>query len=357
MKYSQKKEDLRYISTGLYSNLTDAYNAEMNSFIDILCGICKTVTEYDDAKHEYSLNKSLYFVLNMAPLLDMQRADYLSIIDKRVTKSQIETLKEQLAQDIAKVLSAIRRCPVMYDEPEEDIAKLHFNGAFGKGLPNPSDYNVECSPAVRGFNVDVYKRIRSAFTVQELIQIDSNSGKYAVLYILTGYYINEYYDVVTNALRKAGLQHIYAGFSTHRFIQDKLDWILMRLTNEHYDAYVDAEGYEPINMAAKKELLSKRFCSSKIQKDVIKLLDEIGKDFKIGTKACSKRRFCEIVYVIKEHMDCWNEEKYVPSRHLLSRYYGFQQEPTYKISECRKFEQSEDGKILIHKIQKFCAEH
>ena len=94
----------------------------------------------------------------------------------------------------------------------------------------------------------------------------------------------------------------------------------------------------------------------KNQKAIIKLLDGIGEDFQIGTKACSKKRFCEIVFVFTEYMDCWEEPKFAPNRRLLARYYGIN-EPTYKISDCQKFEDSDEGKILIHKIQKFCAEH
>ena len=355
MYKSRRKDGLGGIAK-LYHNSTEEFIHEMQNFMDVLFYACKTITEDGIGASDYKLNKSLFFILNLSPLLDVQKSDYDAILQKGITTASVRALKETLTGDLAKLLSVIRTVPIAYDSPEADLAKLHFSGAFGKGVPNPNTYDVECSYAVKLFDIEVYKTIRSAFTVEELEKIESNEGKYAVLAILTGYYISAYYDVVANILRRAGLHYMLL-IRTHSTVQDKLDWVFQRLTGEQYNMYLEVDGSIPPSKAERMNLLTTKYCDKSIRDDVVKLLDEIRKDLKIGTKACSKRDFCNIVFVFTGYMTKgWKESRYAPNRRLLALYYGIP-EPTYKISECRKFERTEDGKNLIRKIQAFCAKH
>ena len=354
--YKSRRKDGLGDTLKLYHNKTEEYNAAMTSFMDVLFYSCKTITEDGIEASAYKLNKSLFFVLNLPPLLDLQKSDYESILQKGITTASVRTLKERLTGDLAKILSVIRLVPIIYDTPEADLAKMHFSGAFGKGIPSPDTYDVECSLAVKVFDIEVYKRIRSSFTVEELEQIESSKGKYAVLQILTGYYINAYYDVVASILRKAGLHYMLLN-RVHATVEEKLDWILQRLSGERYNMYLETDGSIPPSKTERMSLLTTKYCDKSIKADIARLLDEIRKDLKIGTKACSKRDFCNIVFVFTEYMTTgWKEQRYAPNRRLLALYYGIP-EPTYKISECQKFEKTEDGKNLIRKIQAFCAKH
>ena len=355
MQHSRRKDGLDG-GFRLYHSATETFNAEMQSFIEVLTYVCNVITEEGVSMSEYKLNKSLFFLLNLQPLLEVQKADYDSFLQRGITTSVIISLKERLIKDLASVLKFVRNVPIIYDEPEAAIAKLHFNGAFGKGIPSPSNYDVECSRAVRSFDVETYRRIRSAFTVEDLEQVESNECKYSVVYILAGYYIDAYNSVVSRILQKAGLNYLLLS-RAHANAEDKLDWILEGLTGEKYKMYLD-DGSIPPNKAERMSLLTKKYCDTKIKKEIVKLLDDIRKDFKIGTKACSKRDFCEIVFVFTKYMttDLWRESRFAPNRHMLAKYYGIQ-EPTYKIKECKKFEKSEDGKNLIRKLQTFSEEH
>lgn len=353
MEKSRRKDGFNDVFR-LYHNKTEEYNAEPWTFIEVLVRICQSITEKGRAMSDLSLNTWLYFVLNLMPYLDRLKSSYDSILFKGMTPTSIQKLKETLAGDIGKILKSINKVPILFDKPEEALAELHFNGAFGRGVPDPHSYDVECSLEAANFDIEVYKRIRSAFTVEELEQIDSREGKYAVLYILTGYYINAYYNVVARVLQRARLEYLL--IPSDAFVELKLDVLLRRLTGESYRMYVDAEGSIPPSKQERMSLLTKKFCKSTIKNDMGKFLDEIRKDFKIGTKACSKRDFANIVFVFTQYMDCWNETHFATNRRLLSEYYGIP-ETKYKLSECRKFEKTEDGKNLIRKIQEFCANH
>lgn len=353
MQKSRRKDgfddDLR-----LYHNKTEAYNAETWTFVEVVVRICQSIAEKGKSMSDLSLNKWLYFVLNLSPYLNRLKSSYEAILDKGLAPTVIQRLKGQLAGDIGKIVNAINKVPIMYNKPEEDLAELHFNGAFGRGLPDPHSYNVECSLEVANFDIEAYKQIRSAFTVEDLEQIESRDGKFSVLYILTGYYLNAYYNVVAQALQRAGLGFILP--PADAFIELKLDVLLKRLTGDNYNMFVDAEESNPPSKQERMSLLTPKFCDRKIKNDMGKFLDEMRKDFKIGTKACSKRDFANIVFVFTQYMDCWNESHFATNRKRLSEYYGIK-ETTYKISECRKFENTEDGKNLIRKIQDFCSKH
>ena len=356
MKHSRKKgfED----TFRLYKNDTADYNSDLDnsSFVNVMEYVCEAIARGGSEMGEISMNKALFFVLNLAPVFEKQGESYDGYLNNGITPHAIKSLKSKLAEDIAVLLNWIKKMPIMYDEPEAALAKLHFSGAFGKGVPDASSFDVECSDAFRNFDIEVYKRIRSAFTVEELREIESRVGKYSVLCILTGYYIDAYYKLIEKKMRRAGLQYLLPKFLTYSFIQEHYEYLLRSITMEDYKKYLDVDGCTTPSKAERLSLLSSEFCDSKIKKDVGNLLDEIRRDLKIGTKACSKKDFANIVFVFIKYLDCWKQRHFAPSRFRLAKYYGIP-EPTYKIKDCKEYEKSEDGKILIRKLQEFNEAH
>lgn len=328
---------------------TEQYNHENLLFVDVLSACCRLVTERREDVADLALNKWLYLILNLSPVLEQQESIYAGIIKGGNTAARIEKLKVQLSKDISSVLMRLRYAPIIYDQPEEDLAKLHFNGAFGRGIPDWTTYDYEPSWAVRSFKQEVYQKIRSAFTVEELELIEQRDTKLAVVYLLTGYYINEYYKAVASVLRKAGLNYLLNFNGTQ---QDKLEEILRQLTRSRYKEYLQDGDVNPPSPNEKTQILSKKVCTLSCRSKLIKFLDSLTEEFKIGTRACSKRDFANIVYVLMDNLSCWKEKRFATSKRILSMYYGVQ-EPQYKVSDCDEFLRTDEGKKLQSMIDKF----
>lgn len=335
----------------LTHNKTEEYNNEDYSFIDVLSSCCRLLTERKDKAGDVTINKWLYLILNLGPVLEKQETIYSNIIKGGITTQRVGKLKGMLCFDLGAVLKWISVAPIIYDEPEQDIAKLHFNGAFGLGLPDNSAYGYEPSWAVKAFDLGVYKQIRSAFTVEDLELIESRTMKLAVLYLLTGYYIDAYYKVVSSILRKAGLNYVISINGTQ---QDKLFEILKRLSHNRYKEYIEEYSLNPPSNNEKMYILDKSICNLKNRDKLIKFLESLIKECKIGTRACSKRDFVNIVYALSTKLSCWKEKRFAPSKRVLSLFYGMQ-EPTYKVnvSDYSKYIETAEGKELLSRIEKF----
>lgn len=329
---------------------TEEYNNLNLSFVEVLCSCCRLITERKDVAGDVTINKWLYFILNLQPLLQRQENEYLATIKNGNTESKIDKLKKQLCFDLGSILKWLSTAPIAYDKPEEDLAKLHFSGAFGRGVPDSSQYGFKPSWAVSVFDLNIYKQIRCAFSVEDLEHIESREMKLAVLYLLTGYYIDQYYQTVSSVLRTAGLNYVITYHGTQ---QDKLFDYLYRLSHNRYKEYLEDADVNPPSKTEKKLLINKNFCKLSKRDKLIKFLDSLTTEFKIGTRACSKRDFANIVFVLTEQLSCWEEKRYATSKRTLSQFYGLAKEPTYKVSDCSAFLKTEDGKRLRKMIKKF----
>lgn len=328
---------------------TEEYNDENHSFVEVLSSCCRLITERKDDAGDKAINKWLYLILNLYPLFEQQESIYSVIIKDGNTASRIDKLKKQLCTDLGMVLKWINAAPIIYDKPEEDLAKLHFSGAFGWGIPDSSQYDFEPSWAVRDFNLEIYKKIRSAFTVEELEAIDSREMKLAVVHLLTGYYIDKYYKMVSSILRKAGLNYIVNYNGTQ---EDKLSDLLIRLSHNRYKEYLEKGDVNPPSKNEKIGLLDKSICDRSKQKKLIKFLESLTDEMKIEMRSCSKRDFANIVYVLSQYLSCWKEKRYATSKRVLSMFYGIP-EPTYKISDPSDYIKTPEGKKLLTLIDKF----
>ena len=335
----------------LTHNKTEEYNDEYHPFVEVLSSCCRLLIERKDDAGDTAINKWLYLALNLSPVLEQQESEYSGIIRGVTTIQKVEKLKGQLCSDLKTVLKWISAAPIIYDKPEEDLAKLHFSGAFGRGIPDKSAYDYEPSWAVRIFDLNVYKQIRSSFTVEDLELIESREMKLAVLYLLTGYYIDAYYNVVSSILRKAGLNYV---ITTHGTQQDKLMDILKRLSHNRYKEFIEDKGLNPPSKNEKKYILDKNFCNLKNRDELIKFLESLLEECKIGTRACSKRDFVNIVCALSTNLSCWREKRFAPSKRVLSMFYGIQ-EPTYKVNarDYSAFVNTTEGKTLLSRIERF----
>ena len=346
----QKKKQLNRLY--ITHNKTEEYNHENLSFVEILSACCRLITERKDNAGDNAINKWLYLILNLSPILERQESSYLEIIKGGITPAKIDKLKERLCYDLGTVLKWVSATPIVYDKPEEDLAKLHFNGAFGQGIPDKNSYGFRVSWATDVFDLSVYKQIRSAFTVEELELIESKEKKLSVLYILTGYYIDKYCETVSSILRQAGLNNnVYFGGTQ----QEKLYEFLFRLSRDRFNEFLVADGVTPPTKEGKKLILDKAFCDRSKQEKLIKFLDSLVSEFKIGTRACKKGRFARIAYTLARDLSCWKEKRYAPSKKALSDFYGLPLAPTYKINESdySEFIKSPEGKKLRNLIKKF----
>ena len=347
-----KDKKAGFLLGGDYNGFLERYD-----FFSLLIAVCKEITKgtYKDDRGNSTLEKWLYFMLNCKPKAEQFEQSY----DDMITRYSMPVLRHHIdkrlfveEKELTVLYPLIEKLPIQYGSPEIDIAKMHFDGAIGLDRKKPEDYKDKLSPITLGFDFSSYKRLRAASTHRELVEVESPETKIALLHILTGYYIDWYARLLTRIIKSAGF-----GIKIKDVInpQERLESIIVELKTRDVLDVISQTATQTVDINIKKDLL-KGHCDKKILVDTIKLLNRIGVEFYIRSKACSKKEFAQIAWVIKEYCRVLNFNKYQPCRNTLARYYGIDV-PTYKIKDGSDYLKTKNGRKLRKMIDEFCAEH
>lgn len=330
---------------------------ERYDFFSLLIAVCKEITNgtYKDDKGNSTLEKWLYFMLNCKPKADLFKQGYDDMISQYGMSALRQHIDKRLFVDekeLAVLYPLIEKLPIKYGSPEIDIAKMHFDGSIGLDRKKPEDYKDKLSPITLGFDFSSYKRIRAASTHRELVEVESHETKIALLHILTGYYIDWYARLLTRIINSAGF-----GIRIKDAInpQERLESIIVGLKTRDVLDVLSQTTAQTVDTNIKRDYL-KGHCDKKVLNDTIKLLNKIGVEFHIRSKACSKKEFAQIAWVIKEYCRVLNFNKYQPCRNTLAHFYGIDV-PTYKIKDGADYLKTKNGRKLRNMIDEFCAEH
>ena len=325
-------------------------------FLSILIDVCERIIEKGEdllkPSEKEVLSDTLFTILNIKPKADEFQFSYDNLKGKMGKGHALRNAVYQriYTKELRRLYPLVTKLPITYQSVEIRIAEMHFSGALGlfDGMLN---YGEEASPTESWFSFNAYKQIRAASTVDELVPINTET-ELALVYILTGYYIGWYADLLERVIEDAGFG---IPVEKTRFPQKKLESILSILqTDEEYKAFLPTTtGVVPTRY--KKDLLTP-YCHKNIILNVIKLLNDIGEDFKIGYKICSKKQFAQIAWMVKEYCRVIRTSKYKTCKDLLTKYYGVP--PTqYKVKDCSDFLKKDKGQKLKKKLVDFSAEY
>lgn len=336
---------------------TNPYNDNLNKndFLSLIKDFCHIITERGDKllepDNDALLCEMLYYLLNFKPKVVAFQRTYDSIFEKYTQELlRMEIYKRLITSELREIYPLIKKTPIFYASPEIDIAEMHFSGAIGLDRKKPGDYR-QTSYLIQKFSFDAYKQIRAASTHHELELVHSPHAKLALTHVLLGYYIDWYARLLTSVIDRAGFG-IYIENSIHP--ETRLDSIINGLlTRDEMKAF--STNTPEVETNIKKKILENH-CRKEILLYLIRFLNDLGFEYKIGYKACSKKDFAEYVWVIKEYCRVLNFTKYKPCKEALTMYYGVP--PTqYKVKDCSEFLKTPAGKNLRKKIEQFCSEH
>lgn len=327
-----------------------------HDFLFFIEDFCKVITENKDILLEPDkdalLCEMLYYLLNFKPKADEFKRTYDILFEKNSQEPlRMEIYQRLFSSELKRLYPHIQKTPIYYGTPEIDIAEMHFSGAIGLDRKKPEDYE-QCAQLVRKFSFDAYKQLRAASTHHELQLVKSPHTKLALSHILLGHYIDWYARLLTSVIDKAGFGiYIENAINPETRLRSIIEGLLSR---EEMKAFTKDTAQE-VNINIKKKTLEK-YCRKDILLPLIKFLNDLGLEYKIGYKSCSKRDFAEFVWVIKEYCRLLNTTKYKPCKEALTRFYGVP--PTqYKVKDCSEFLGTPEGRKLRKKVENFCAEH
>lgn len=325
-------------------------------FLSILIGIMVEIINKEEELLKPDENKELsdmlFLLLNFKPKTDDIQHSYDDILGRLGQEPLRDALyKKMYSKELKELYPIITKLPIAYESTEIRIANMHFSGAIGL-FDGVHDYEEERSQTARWFHFFDYKQIRAASSVEELTAIDAPETKLALVYILTGHYLDWYARLLTTAYTKAGFG---ARIENTRNPQIRLQYIIEGIhTHEEFKAFLPATT-KVVPTSVKKKILE-GYCDKKVINGVVKLLNEIGEAYSIGYKTCSKKRFAQIAWMVKEYCLVIKTNKYKTCKDLLTKYYGVQ--PTqYKVKDCSDLLKTVKGKTIKMKIENFCIEN
>lgn len=329
---------------------------EQFDFLSLICNGCLIIIEKGESLKEdgekRTLAQWLYFLLNCPPKAKAFKLSYDDMFEKQGHEPLRQSLYQRIInKELRQVLPIVHGFNMIYGTPEIDIAEMHFSGAIGLDRKRPEDYK-SCSLLTKQFDFNAYKQIRAASTVDELMAVESTDTKYSFLHILIGHYIDWYARLLTDVITKANFGILIKDVIDP---EARIESIIEKVTTRDELKTFLPNTKQRVNASIKKHLL-KDYCKQGVLSDLSQMLYEIEKQFKIGTKACSKKEFAQIAWVIKEYCRVLKITKYKPCKAMLTNYYGVPSSE-YKIRDASDFLKTPDGRSLRKKIETFCSEH